>query len=211
MLGAEQEDWLAGALDASVKAGKPWQVLANQVIMARVKPPRLNQTLSPAQKAVDRGPRLRGLAGLAEFGQPLNLDAWDGFPAARERLYASAKAAGANLVTLTGDTHTGWANELSDGAGEARGVEFGCTSVTSPGFGQFYPDVPTMGAMFEAANQDVVWHDPNGSGYTILTMTKDDVRADFYKVSDVRQSNYTSSRVSSFRTERTSKGKLRRV
>lgn len=211
MLGAEQENWLAGALDASVRAGKPWQVLANQVIMARVKPPRLNQTLSPAQKAVDRGPRLRGLAGLAEFGQPLNLDAWDGFPAARERLYASAKAAGANLVTLTGDTHTGWANELSDGAGEARGVEFGCTSVTSPGFGQFYPDVATMGAMFEAANQDVVWHDPNGSGYTILTMTKDDVRADFYKVSDVRQSNYTSSRVSSFRTERTGKGKLRRV
>jgi len=211
MLGQEQEAWLANALEGSVKAGKPWQVLANQIIMARVKPPRFSQTLSPAQKRVERHPRLRGLSDLAEFGQPLNLDAWDGFPAARERLYASAKAAGANLVTLTGDTHTAWANELSDQAGAARGVEFGCTSVTSPGFGNFYPDVPTLGRMFSDENEEVQWHDPNGSGFTLLTLDADAVQADFYKVSDVTEAGYTLQRVTGFRTQRDQSGKLTQV
>jgi len=211
MLGPEQEAWLADALEGSVKAGKPWQVLANQIIMARVKLPKLSRTLSPAQKAVERDPRVRGLDGLAEFGEPLNLDAWDGFPVARERLYAGAKAAGANLVTLTGDTHTAWANELSDRAGASRGVEFGCTSVTSPGFGNFYPDVPTLGQMFSDENDEVYWHDPNGSGFTLLTIEAETVQADFYKVSDVTLSNYTMRRVAGFRTLTGDKQRLSKV
>ncbi|MES2034205.1 MAG: alkaline phosphatase D family protein, partial [Pseudomonadota bacterium] len=36
MMGARQEQWLAGELDRSVKAGETWQVIGNQVVMARV-------------------------------------------------------------------------------------------------------------------------------------------------------------------------------
>ena len=211
MLGAKQEGWLGDRLAGSVRAGKSWQVLANQIIMARVKTPNFNQTLSASDKANITEPRVRGLLGFSELGQPLNLDAWDGFPAARERLYADAKEAGANLVTLTGDTHTGWANQLRDKDGGERGVEFGCTSVTSPGFGRFMPGVSGLGDMFVEANEDVTWHDPEGGGYTILEMNASSVTAHFYKVGDVTKQGYIAKRIAGFRVTASDPGTLKPV
>ncbi|MEO1029580.1 MAG: alkaline phosphatase D family protein, partial [Pseudomonadota bacterium] len=199
MLGEEQEDWLAGELTASVKGGKTWQVLANQIIMARVVPPNLNATLTDEQKAQITNPYVQPLVGFTALQLPFNLDAWDGFPAARERLYASAKTAGARLVTLTGDTHTAWANTLVDGVGERRGVEFGCTSVTSPGLGDLLP-FPDLGQQFSDNNSEVDWYDPFGSGYTVLTLTKDDVQAEFLKVDTILQPSESIVSEASFKT-----------
>ena len=41
----------------------------------------------------------------AKAGLPLNMDSWDGYPAARDRLLAAAQRADADLVTLSGDSH----------------------------------------------------------------------------------------------------------
>ena len=71
----------------------------------------------------------------------MNMDAWDGYPAARERLFAGAQAAGANLVSLAGDTHNAWASDLVH-RGKPVGVEFAGQSVTSPGFESYYAAVP---------------------------------------------------------------------
>lgn len=211
MLGPEQEMWLKGALEGSVKAGRPWQVLANQIVMARVKPPRFSNVLTEAEKLSIVDNRVRPLIGFSDLGQSLNLDAWDGFPAARERLYESAKTTGANLVTLTGDTHTAWANQLQDVSGDARGIEFGCTSVTSPGFGVYMPGVEALGQHFVDANQEVYWHDPEGGGYTLLDLTSDSVTAHFYKVSDITAPNYTQARVASFQGDAGRIGALKRL
>ncbi|MEO0466063.1 MAG: alkaline phosphatase D family protein [Pseudomonadota bacterium] len=200
MLGQEQENWLADGLEASVEQGTQWQVLANQVVMARVVPPAFNQTLTDEQ-----------IDGLGEgFGRlmvdfsvlrmPSNLDAWDGFPAARARLYDGAEQAGARLVTLTGDTHTAWANTLRDVNGNQRGVEFGCTSVTSPGMGTWFPGVDDLGAQFVDANPEVDYHDPHGNGFTLLTLTPSGVRADFVKVSTIREKDYSADVSSSWVT-----------
>lgn len=44
----------------------------------------------------------------------LNVDAWDGYPAARDRLYAALRAPNVgNPVVLTGDVHTSWAFDLA--------------------------------------------------------------------------------------------------
>ena len=81
--------------------------------MAKVKMPDLKQGLPPEKYArVPEGSKR--FWATAQYGLEWNLDAWSGFPAARERLYAAARAANARLVTLTGDTHTAWANELHD-------------------------------------------------------------------------------------------------
>lgn len=208
MLGKEQEQWVGQALTRSVRSGKRWQVLANQIIMATVKPPNFVETLSTSEKAGLAGSRIEPLIEFSSLGQPLNFDAWDGFPAARERLYASAKAADANIVTLTGDTHTGWVNRLTDAGGEARGVEFGCASVTSPGFGRLMPNVANIGQMFVDANEDVMWHDPEGGGYTLLELRVDSVSAEFFKISDVTKPAYTVSRIVGFRSSLGSKGQL---
>ena len=211
MLGAEQEAWLAGELESSVVSGKPWQVLANQIIMAEVRPPNFSKTLTAEQAAAITSPFLSGLIGFSQLRQPLNLDAWDGFPAARTRLYKDAKAAGANLVTLTGDTHTAWANTLADADGEARGVEFGCTSVTSPGLGTYLPGVDDLGQQFSDANPQVTWHDPQGNGFTVLEVSKEAARAKFYKVSDVTKPTYGLDMVSAFEALREAPGTLKRV
>lgn len=202
MLGATQEQWLAQGLRASVRRGAAWQVLANQVVMARVRPPNFTRTLTEDQIGAVENGYVQQLIPFSQLGLPWNLDAWDGFPAARDRLYAAAAEAGANLVTLTGDTHTAWANDLHDGEGELRGVEFGCTSVTSPGFGTYMPGVPGLGEMFEAANEDVVHYDPHGHGYSLVTLTKDTARADFIKVSTILEPDYEASVTESFLTVR---------
>ncbi|MEO1187893.1 MAG: alkaline phosphatase D family protein [Pseudomonadota bacterium] len=206
MLGATQEQWLDAELKDSTAKSKTWQVLANQIIMARVRPPNFENTLSDDQKAAQDVGYVQQLIPFSQLGLPWNLDAWDGFPAARDRLYESAKAAGARLVTLTGDTHTAWANTLRDADDEQRGVEFGCTSVTSPGFGTYMKDVPDLGAQFADANAEVDFYDPNGNGWTMVTLTADDVRADYRKVSDVRAETFTASDVTAYISRRTDDG-----
>lgn len=137
----------------------------------------------------------------------MNLDAWDGFPTARERLYTAARTAGASLVTLTGDTHTGWANTLKDKQDNVRGVEFGCTSVTSPGFGVYLPGVEDLGGQFADANDQVHWHDPLGNGFTLLEFSRTAVLTTYHKVSGVRAPDYTVQQVAQFLTTRTEDGK----
>ena len=185
MMGAEQEAWLEGELGKSVAAGKTWQVLANQVVMARVVLPNLQETLSPEQLAAQDNPFVQAMLPFSALGLPMNLDAWDGYPAARERLYASVAKTNARLVTLAGDTHTAWANTLYDAAGARRGVEFGCTSITSPGSGSVVKAVPELGQMFADANKEVEWHDPYGHGYILVTLTPEDAVAEYKKVSDI--------------------------
>ena len=206
MLGAAQEKWLADELNDSTAKSKTWQVLANQIVMARVRPPNFANTLSEEQKAAQDIGYVQQLIPFSQLGLPWNLDAWDGFPAARDRLYESAKAAGARLVTLTGDTHTAWANTLVDADDEQRGVEFGCTSVTSPGFGTYMKDVPDLGEQFADANPEVDFYDPFGNGWTIVTLTADEVRADYRKVSDVKAETFTASDVITYVSRRTENG-----
>jgi len=191
MLGPEQEKWLADGLKASTAAGRKWQVLGNQVTMAKVKNPDLEKGLSAEQYA-QVNPGSRRWYSSAKYGLPWNLDAWGGFPAARERLYAAARAAGARLVTLTGDTHTAWANELHDDEGQRWGVEFGCTSVTSNGAGDSMPFRELNWLMTEA-NDEVAYYNAFDKGYTVLTLTADSVEGEFVKVSTVRSRDYFAS------------------
>jgi len=191
MLGFEQEAWLADGLKASVEAGKKWQVLGNQVTMAKVKSPDLQTRLDPEQYAkVPQGSKR--FYATARYGLEWNLDAWSGFPAARERLYQAAKAAKAKLVTLTGDTHTAWANELHDESGQKRGVEFGCTSVTSPGAGDNLP-FEELNWLMPEANDEVLYYNAFSKGFTLLTLKPAEVEAEFIKVSTVKTRDYFAS------------------
>ena len=194
MLGAEQEKWLAGEMKSSVNQGKAWQVLGNQTIMARVRPPNFTSTLTEEQIEAQEHPLIQGLIPFSQLGLPFNLDAWDGFPAARERLYAAAEDAGAALVTLTGDTHTAWSNVLFDENGGKRGVEFGCTSVTSPGLGEYFIDVADLGEMFTEANEEVQAYRPTMQGYSIVYLTKEKVECHFFEISSILSPSYETKR-----------------
>lgn len=191
MLGYEQEQWLADELKASTAAGKKWQVLGNQVTMAKVKIPDLEKGLPP-EKYAQVSPGTKRFYTTQRYGFEWNLDAWSGFPAARERLYKSAKDVNARLVVLTGDTHTAWANELHDAGGQRRGVEFGCTSVTSNGSGDSMPFEELNWLMAEA-NDEVLYYNAFSKGFTILTLSAAQVDAEFIRVSSVREPTYFAS------------------
>ncbi len=141
MLGAGQRQWLKATLEASVDAGVRWQILGNQVLIARTNGPDLVRVFG-ADKIKDVLSMLPDTArakaqtfiGLFSGPDPLpwNLDAWDGYPAERERLYNIIKSAGARTVIVSGDSHCAWANQLRDATGAPVAAEIGVTAGVEP-------------------------------------------------------------------------------
>ncbi len=207
MMGPAQEAWLAKELASSVKAGRPWQILGNEVIMARVTVPSFKtqmgeEALSAALAKLppEATKRIARLEGIAALSLPYGLDMWDGYPVARQRLYGLIKAAKANAVVLAGDSHAFWANELYDApdGGNRVAVEFGSTGVTSPGAGDALPGIP-VGDVYAKANREVIYSDQAAKGFVRLTLTRSEVRADMMAVSTITERSYTTAVLRSFR------------
>ena len=205
MMGEGQERWLAGQVDASVKAGTAWQVLGNQVVMARVAAPDLKATMGEAAFAglLAKLPdyarsRVAQSVAMAAYDIPSNLDAWDGYPADRQRVYDIFSAAKARPIVLAGDSHMFWANELWNDVGHKRvAVEFGTTSVTSPGYGDILPGVP-LGEAFAQRNKEVKYAHPSAKGFLVLTLEHGKATSDLMAVSTIHEPTYTVSALKRF-------------
>jgi alkaline phosphatase D len=197
MMGQGQEQWLAREVDASLKAATAWQVLGNQVVMARVANPDLKATMGEAPYAAYLAKLPAYLAklveqarGLSAVDTPANLDAWDGYPADRARVYDIFKAGKARPIVLSGDSHAFWANELWDDAGAKRvAAEFGVTSVTSPGYGDYLPGAP-INAAFVARNKEVKFTDQAAKGYLLLTLEHGRATGELVAVSTILSPDY---------------------
>lgn len=172
LLGTAQEAWLFREMEEAARRGARWQVLAQQVIMGNLRAPADAAALMPP----DPDGRLKALmqagAAAARVGLPLNMDAWDGYPAARARLLAAAQKVGANLVVLAGDSHNAWAFDLVNDSRPA-GVEFATQSVSSPGFESYLAGVAPseLGKALMAANPGLRWCETSQRGYTLVTLT----------------------------------------
>lgn len=192
LMGAAQEQWLSKGLAQSVRAGCKWQVLAQQVVMGGLSTPPdlLERVGGDAPDYVKR--RLTAATTATRAGLPANMDAWDGYPAARARLLAGARAANANLVTLTGDTHNAWAFELTH-RGEAAGVEFAGQSVTSPGFEGSLGKVPPrdLASMLVRHNPALRWADTSQRGYMAVELTPTIAACEWRFVGNVRERSAT--------------------
>ena len=118
MLGPEQEAWLASGLRRSIGRGSArWQVLAQQVLMGSLAhAARVAGLARPESRASRSATSSSNGIAAARVGLPFNLDGWDGYPAARERLLQAALDADANLVVLSGDSHNAWAFDLDSTA-----------------------------------------------------------------------------------------------
>lgn len=188
LMGARQEAWLEGELAASKQRGVGWQMLANQTVMARMRAPDYLSILPEDIKAeaMSRSGARRWLES-TRLGLPINFDAWDGYPAARLRLYDSVKRTGARLAVLTGDTHMFWSNRLHDPRDESPvGVEFAVGSVTSPGgYEGISPDPRIFGIASKALsdkNPDVRFAHVHEHGFLIVTVRRDVIETDYVRV-----------------------------
>jgi alkaline phosphatase D len=172
LLGAAQEQWLAEGLAASKARGTKWQVLAQQVLMGNLKSPAALTAQIEGSLPDFVRQRLNAAAMASKAGLPLNMDAWDGYPAARERVFTAALEADANLLVLAGDTHNAWAFDL-DHAGAKVGVEVGVQGTTSPGFESYLSFVKPrdLAGALVAENGQLQWADTSQRGYMAVELT----------------------------------------
>lgn len=193
LMGQAQLDWLGKAM----RQDTAWQVLGNQVLMARLVVPNLLEAVGPEvieaampELADYQQRRLRQMAELGSVQAPLNLDAWDGYPAERERLYAAVRQAGARMIVLSGDSHAAWASTLHDGQGPV-GVEFGGTAISSPvpSYSRALPGAP-MADLLIAASPDLDWCEFGPRGFFVLSLTPDRAECRMIGVSTIMEPEF---------------------
>ena len=162
LLGVPQEDWLAETLRDSTAAGKPWQILGQQVTFAPQTPP----------------------------GKPAgNADSWDGYRAARSRVFEMvANAKVKHLVVLTGDVHSSWAYDLArvpfdsttydsrTGRG-AVGTEIITPAISSPS-----PLTPDRIPALYASRPHLKYVAGQDRGYVLVDLTVERLQADWWTV-----------------------------
>lgn len=219
MLGSEQLSWLTAQMAASTAT---WQVLGQQVLMARIEFPvsilaALNSTdTSPAAQAAGTAavtayltakatPAAQRTAEQAALMNPqlnpklgYNLDAWDGYVAARETLLGTALSLGKKLVVLAGDTHNAWHSDLTlmglsnpALANVKVGEEFATSSVSSPGL-ESYLALPSVQvkSIFESVVDDLHWLDPSRRGYLKMSFTPTQAKGEWVFVDTTTSSNH---------------------
>jgi len=172
LLGVGQEKWL---FDGLSRSGRRWNVLPQQVMMARV-----DQLPGPDER--------------------VSMDQWSGYDADRTRILEFlATRRAANPVVLTGDIHTNWVNDLKVDFKKAESpvvaTEFVGTSITSGGDGVDFP----------ARMKDVMGENPfvkfynSQRGYVSCSVTPGAWHADYQIVSHVTKPDGERSTRASFR------------
>ena len=211
LLGTEQVQWLTSQLSASTST---WQFFGQQVLMGRMEfPLTILQALNPS----DTSPQAQAAGQLAIssyltaktksamgltlsveetalLSQPklgYNLDAWDGYPAAREILLSTVAALRKKLVVLAGDTHNAWHSDLTLMNGQKVGEEFATSSVSSPGL-ETYLTIPpaNVKAIFEGVVNDLNWMDASRRGYLKMTVTPSEVQGEWLFIDTILSKTY---------------------
>lgn len=216
LLGPDQLSWATSAVGGN---NAKWQVLGQQVLMGTMTVPAelliligqvaagdtSPETLGALQTAIGELSVLKGralagdptltgeeLARLA-FEVPYNLDAWDGYPIERERLYAVLN--GKNTVVLAGDTHNAWNNTLMDASGNRIGEEFACSSVTSPGFEGIFGNEPTtiqgIEQAFTLLIDNLNYFDASQRGYLLAEFSESSATASYRFVDTISSPSYS--------------------
>jgi alkaline phosphatase D len=158
MLGAAQDRWLARGLR---RTRADWAVLAQQVVFSRM-------DFVPGPIDV------------------FNLDQWDGYTTARERVLSTMRESHPNdNIILTGDIHASAVSDVlsdyTEPASAVMGTEFVGTSISTRGNDLLAAALPTV----LTNNPHFKWADNSKRGWVKHTVTNDEWRADYRHVDDV--------------------------
>lgn len=133
------------------------------------------------------------MVGAVEIlGNPINTDAWDGYPAERQKLYDHLSSNNIdNMVVLTGDIHTSWALDLLNGNAPV-GVEMVTPSVTSSG-------APiNLSALITLQNPHIKYVELTKRGFLLLDITNQRVQGDWYNVNTLATIDPSATCVKSY-------------
>jgi len=165
IMGFDQEDWFFEQLRSSTAR---WRIVGQQVMFGHLL----------TEVGVDEN----------GVGSATNTDQWDGYVGSRDRVYdvIAGETPVDNVVILTGDIHSSWANDLvrrpddynpETGEGSVA-VEFVTPGITSPGF----PAALAPGAQnfTRQSNPTIRWNELTSRGFIQLDVTEARVQADWY-------------------------------
>jgi alkaline phosphatase D len=170
LLGADQKAWLLKGFD---ETSTRWNILANQVPMARIDN--------------DADPELQSFGGE-------QMDKWDGYAVERDEIVTAMSSAatqrGFHPVVITGDVHANYVWDLKtnwddESSASVFGTEFVGTSVSSNG------DTPVLedgGFTTECGGRNGNPHNhlfDNHRGYVLCNLDADSYRAEYRVVSTV--------------------------
>ena len=192
LLGTEQLDWIESRI---LNSSAVWTIFGQQVLMAKLKFPDISKMLKSKEIPSFLKPYLKFLG----LGIPSNLDAWDGYPAERNKLYKVMSNAKKGFVSLAGDTHNSWVSELKDKSGSKVGIELGAPSVTSPGISDILNlDEMKFVESIVKINSELQWMDPTNRGYLSLNCMEDKIIASFNYIKELEEINSDISSSKSF-------------
>jgi alkaline phosphatase D len=165
LLGDEQAAWMEDQLKTSTAR---WKLLGQQVMVGNL--------------ILEKGKQLA------------NLDQWQGYPESRTRLLTFFRDSGVkNIVVLTGDIHSSWANEIVVDPNDATkydpatgkgslAVEIVTPGITSPGV----PDLfLSLIEKTRPINPHVRFIEPSHRGFVFLDITAERVQAAWYLFEDI--------------------------
>lgn len=196
--GDTQMNWLKKGLAESVCR---WKLVGNPVMITPVVFPPLPAGITGA---------IAGMTGaVPQQGVPYNLDQWDGYQADRRELLTHLHDRKIqNTVFLTGDIHSSWASDLPLDAGTypvtpSVATELVGTSVTSDNLDELTGSPPrttsvAVEAAFRASNRHIKMIEFDSHGYSILNVTPEQVRMDWYYISSRTDRNATARLASSW-------------
>jgi alkaline phosphatase D len=218
LLGTSQKNWLLSQVSGS---SAKWQVLGQQVLMGKMFMPTellfslgavvggtpgalaQFQTTMAALVAIklrylNNDPTLTN-AEIARINNvlPYNLDAWDGYPAEREMLYASFAASGKKIICLAGDTHNAWYSDLVSNGNTVIGKEFATASVSSPGLDYYLGIDAASIANFEFGMEtlinDLTYLNASDRGYLSLRFTASAVESNWNFVNTIFNESFSET------------------
>ncbi|QDG36224.1 alkaline phosphatase [Alteromonas mediterranea] len=186
LLGNAQERWLLDNLSTSTAS---WRFLGQQVMFGQFKginAPNLEAAGIPLTKDIIA----------------LNMDQWDGYPEARQRILDVIKAYRIeNTVVLTGDIHTSWGMEIFEDSSngytyndrirlgeQPLAVEFVTPSVTSPGLSD--PVADPLATFIPTMNPHMKYVELKSHGFMIVDVTHQKVTCDWWYVDTIESAKY---------------------
>jgi alkaline phosphatase D len=184
LLGAEQERWLSSTMRESQGSGTRWRLLGQQVLFSSMTMPGMTVMKS---------------------------DLWDGYPAARERVFDMIDAGRiTNVAVLTGDIHSSWALDVPRNpwtgydpktASGSRAVEIVAPAISSPPMFTNASQRDLASALQPLARH-LKFLEGESRGYVLLDVTPDTLTADWYLVPTVIERTESESRAARFVCEK---------
>ena len=193
--GQAQEGWIRDRLEKSVQAGKPWQIIGNQMVMAHTTGADIVGFMGEERwaKAMKHAtpilrPWLKQLETLP-VDVPFEFDGWNAYPAARERMDKIFSDTKSHPLVLSGDSHVFWVNELFGEGDQRVAAELGVTAITSSSIGNMLGNVE-LGAAFSEACPEVLFCQHLTKGYGLVTLKADEARIDLIGMTNVHSRDY---------------------